>query len=50
MSKETWLMMVAVAKQKLDARTPTRRRKVKRSLQLRSVREDHYVLLLAAEY
>ncbi len=48
-SKETWLKMVKVARQKLDERKlPKRARRT--SLDLRCVREDHYALLLAADY
>ena len=55
MSRETWLTMVQVAKQKFDARTqPVTPRKRRRRTSLhrlfRCVREDHYALLLAAGY
>jgi hypothetical protein len=48
-SKETWVKMVTVARQKLDERKlPKRARRT--SLDLRCLREDHYALLLAADY
>jgi hypothetical protein len=54
MSRETWMLMVQVAKQKLaPARTAAGkvlRRRKRVSLPVRSAREDHYALLLAAQY
>lgn len=46
-------MMVKVARQKLEEmRTPTRPalRMKRTSLDIRCIREDHYALLLAAQY
>lgn len=56
MSRETWLLMVQVAKQKIDAAkqgaVPRKRRKKTTITRLfgTCVREDHYALLLAAGY
>jgi len=51
MSRETWLLVVKVARQKLAQMKPLIRRP-KRETQrpVRCVREDHYVLLLATGY
>ena len=48
MSKETWDAMVKVMS-KTQAERPRRKRKTQRQ-PVRCVREDHYELLLAAQY
>jgi hypothetical protein len=46
------MLMVRVAKQKSKParKPPVRRAKLRVSLPTRSVREDHYMMLLAAQY
>ncbi len=50
MSQQTWMKMVKVTQAKQGARPQLTRRTKRPSLELRSVREDHYALLLAARY